>query len=212
MFVWWSDPYAGITIAFVLLTAALFAKAAGLRFGRGAKFGRSGKIMLVVWTLVAAPWACITPNVVRSFGTERHDAAPNIKLPLADGRIAQLQDLRGKVVLLDFWATWCAPCRASGPALADLAGRYGSNHVAVVGISADEDEGAWRGYVGLHNVRRWEARDAGGEAADRFSVNGRPTFVLLDREGRVRWKQTGWTPFRYLVLRYRVGKLVTEPG
>ncbi len=119
---------------------------------------------------------------------------------------------RPGVVLLDFWATWCAPCRASGPTLADLAGRFGSNDVAVVGISADEDEQAWRRYIGVHAVRRLEVRDGGGEVADRFNVNGRPTFVLLDREGRVRWKQTGWTLFSYLVLRYRVGKLITEPG
>src|ERR1039457_4213027 len=63
---------------------------------------------------------------------------------------------RPGVVLLDFWATWCAPCRASGPALADLAGRFGSNDVAVVGISADEDEQAWRRYIGVHAVRRLE--------------------------------------------------------
>src|ERR1022692_3176679 len=145
---------------------------------------------------------------------------------------------RPGVVLLDFWATWCAPYRASGPALADLAGRFGSNDAAVVGISADEDEQAWRRYIGVHAVRRLEVRDGGGKVAgprarryicvhavrrlevrdgggkvaDRFNVNGRPTFVLLDREGRVRWKQTGWTLFSYLVLRYRVGKLITEPG
>lgn len=211
MFLWWSDPYTSLTIAWIVLTAALVFKAAwwGLRGGR---FGRSGKILLVVWALVAAPWAFITVQIAHSVGDERRIPAPEATLALADGHAAQLSDLRGKVVLLDFWATWCVPCRASGPALADLAGRFGTDGLVVVGISADEDEAAWRGYLNRHAVRRLEARDSNGDIAERFQVNGRPTFVLVDRQGRLRWEQAGWTPYSYLLLRRRIGKLLHEAG
>lgn len=103
-------------------------------------------------------------------------------------------------------------CSASGPALADLDARFGPNDVAVDGISADADEGAWRRYIGPPATRRLEIRDGDGGAGERSNINGRPAFVLLDRNGRVRWRQSGWTPFSYLVLRYRVGRLLAEDG
>ncbi len=207
MFVWWSDPYAGMTIAFLLLSAALLAKLVWMLCARGVKFRPSGRILLVAWMLISIPWTVTTANVFGSFGTERHDRAPDVSLSLSNGGAARLRDLQGKVVLLDFWATWCAPCRASGPALADLAGRYGVNDLAVVGISGDEDEAAWRSYLARHAGGRLEARDGAGAIGAQFGVRGRPTFVLLDRAGRIRWQQTGWTPFSYVVLRYRIGKL-----
>ena len=65
--------------------------------------------------------------------------APDFELKDGEGKTVRLSDYAGKVVLLDFWATWCAPCRGSIPWMNELSATYGSAGLAVVGISMDED-------------------------------------------------------------------------
>lgn len=206
MFLWWSDPYTGLTVALVVLTVVLALKV----FWRGSRFGRSGAVIFAAWLLVVIPWAFITRRITASLGVEIFQPAADAALSLSDGRMTRLRDERGHVVVLDFWATWCAPCRASEPALADLSNRFGHEGLVILGVSADDHEGTWRKYIKEHPEPRAEMRDGRGEIAGQFGVDGRPTFVLIDRQGRVRWKQTGWTPYSYLLLRYRIGKLLDE--
>jgi cytochrome c biogenesis protein CcmG, thiol:disulfide interchange protein DsbE len=212
MFVWWSDPYSGLTLAVLVLTVVVAVKLLVSRLGRNAGFGRFWKVLVVVWLVALVPWTYITYLIAQGLGDERRVPAPDVRLEslLGAGDIQTLADLRNKVVLLDFWATWCAPCRASEPAIADLARRFGPEGLTVLGISADEDEERWREYLRLHSSERLEVRDANGEVARQFQVDGRPTFVLVDREGRVRWEQAGWTPFSYLFLRHRIGRLISK--
>ncbi len=114
----------------------------------------------------------------------------------ADGALGaervSLQRLRGRVVLLDFWATWCAPCRAEIPILQRLHAQYGARGFTVVGINVDE------GGPGL--VPRFRQRfgitypiayDLGNAASGRYQVQGLPTLVLIDRGGSVRLRHAG---------------------
>ena len=66
------------------------------------------------------------------------------------GRPLKLSDLKGKTVLLDFWATWCGPCRADGPALDKLYGKYGDKNLAVIGISVNEDRSVVQKFLAEH--------------------------------------------------------------
>lgn len=117
--------------------------------------------------------------------------APAFTVRTLDGRTLTSHDLRGKVTLVNFWATWCAPCRAEIPDLVALQDRY-RDHLQIIGIS--EDEGP------IESVRRFAAEQAINyslamttpELQRAFpGVRGLPTTFVLDREGRVVQKHVG---------------------
>jgi len=103
-----------------------------------------------------------------------------------------LRALRGSPVLLDFWATWCAPCRVELPILASLHRRYASRGLQVVGVNVDEGGPAlvpqFRRRYGLDYLMVY---DVGGQASRAFNVQGLPTLVLVDKNGEVRLRHAG---------------------
>jgi thiol-disulfide isomerase/thioredoxin len=125
-------------------------------------------------------------------------AAPALSLPWATGAGADqgdrfaLEGTRGRVVLLDFWASWCGPCRRSIPALNQVHERYG-DRVEIVGVNVED--GVPRSVVQAAH-RRFGAdfpsvQDEGYAAQSAFEVNSIPTLVLIDRAGIVRWVTLG---------------------
>ena len=92
----------------------------------------AGTTQSVTATLATAPQAAADEWVGR--------LAPNFALPQLDGRVVKLSALRGKVVLLNFWATWCAPCRLEMPWLADLSRHYRGRGLEVIGVAMDDDD------------------------------------------------------------------------
>jgi cytochrome c biogenesis protein CcmG/thiol:disulfide interchange protein DsbE len=117
---------------------------------------------------------------------DRRKAAPNFSLKDADGRSVQLADYRGKVVLLNFWATWCTPCRAEIPWFVDFERRHKEQGFAVVGISMDEDGWAavkpFASRLGI-NYRILMGTDTVAQLYG--GVESLPTTFLIDREGRI---------------------------
>ena len=106
-----------------------------------------------------------------------------------EGRTWTAGDLEGRLVLLDFWATWCPPCLAELPNLRDLHGRYGGRGLEIVGVALDAIERrALRSFALRHGVG-WtqvhEPTGTGSEIARRFGVEAVPVTVLVDRRGHV---------------------------
>jgi thiol-disulfide isomerase/thioredoxin len=106
-----------------------------------------------------------------------------------------------KVVLLDFWASWCGPCRQSVPDLKQLQKAYGSDQLEVISVNEDKDEIAGRNFA-AQNQMNWEQRfDSDGEMSQQYGVHAFPTFILTDDRGTVLQRFEGEDPNQPLASR-----------
>ncbi len=108
------------------------------------------------------------------------------------GLAGSLPDTAGKVVLVDFWASWCAPCKASFPALARLYNDYGSRGLVVVAVSVDEKASAYTAFVQKFNPPFAVPHDQAQKLVSAVRVPTMPSTYLLDRSGRVRFLHRGF--------------------
>jgi peroxiredoxin len=115
--------------------------------------------------------------------------AIDLSLPDLNGKMVSLSDMKGKIVLIDFWASWCGPCRHNNPRLIKLYNKYHGKGLEIYGVSLDEDVDSWKKAV-LHDkltwvqvidVRGWEAL-----SASQYGVEMIPSSFLIDRQGIVR--------------------------
>lgn len=117
--------------------------------------------------------------------------APDIDLP--DCEIAsRLSDLRGRWVYLDFWASWCAPCRLSFPWMNAVQERYRDAGLAVVGINVDVRRSDADRFLERTLARFALAFDPSGEAPRRFAIKGMPSSLLIDAQGGIRFTHRGF--------------------
>jgi peroxiredoxin len=101
-----------------------------------------------------------------------------------DGKPWTLSSLRGKVVLVNFWATWCPPCRKEMPDLDALAHEFGPKGLVILSIS-DEEASKVRSYISAHDIRYPILLDPGRKVTESFHVDGIPKSFILNREGKL---------------------------
>jgi len=126
----------------------------------------------------------------------RENYAPDFSFTSLDGKQISLEDLAGKVVLLDFWGTWCGPCVESVPDLRQLHKKYSQDpSFVLIGISSDRDEEVWREFTEKNKMVWLQYRDKGRQVQRAFEVTSFPTYVIIDHEGIVRHRSVGvsWT-------------------
>ena len=122
-----------------------------------------------------------------------------------------IADLRGRVVVLDFWATWCGPCRLVAPRLSALQSRLGAQGLTVVGITTDEAE------VAASFAQRTEMKypvvvDAQGDTSRAYGIANLPTMFVIDKRGVVRDIAVGFDPSKDGALEQLVKTLLAEPA
>jgi thiol-disulfide isomerase/thioredoxin len=122
--------------------------------------------------------------------------APALDALDLSGRPWSLPALRGRAVLLNFWASWCEPCRAEMPTLQQLADFHGEDRLAVLAVNFKEAPGTARRFATRTGLKLPVLLDPAGEIARRWDVRIFPTTVLVGADGRPRWRVTGemdWT-------------------
>src|SRR5499427_10562715 len=119
------------------------------------------------------------------------DAAPGFRLNDLDGKPVSLADAKGKVVLLNFWATWCGPCRAEIPDLVDLQKRYGDN-LSIIALATEEDDADEVRRFVRHSGINYRVAMASDDVVRAYGgVAALPTSFIIDRQGRVVQKHVG---------------------
>jgi peroxiredoxin len=138
-------------------------------------------------------------------------AAPACELrSLRDERAIRLDDFRGSVTLVDFWASWCASCAESFPFLDAIDREFTGEGLKVLGISVDEDPADAKAFLAKHAAGFALALDERGECPEHFVVQGMPSSFLIDRGGRIREVFLGFRPGDSDRVRLQVRKLLSE--
>lgn len=130
--------------------------------------------------------------------------APDFELAAVDGSRMRLSELRGRVVVVNFWATWCMPCRVEIPMLRSIYSDLKPEGLVVLGIT-QESPAQVAPFVREHEMNYPVLYDADGTVAESYGIQGYPTVVIVDREGSIHSFTTGLNFF----MRWQIKRLVT---
>jgi cytochrome c biogenesis protein CcmG/thiol:disulfide interchange protein DsbE len=120
-----------------------------------------------------------------SMALEPGQAAPAFSLPQAGAGQQTLADLKGQVIYLDFWASWCGPCRQSFPWMNEMQAKYGNKGFKVLAINVDAKTADAEQFLAQTPARFAVAFDAKGETPGRYAIKGMPSSVLIGADGKV---------------------------
>ncbi|RYY14419.1 MAG: TlpA family protein disulfide reductase [Chitinophagaceae bacterium] len=140
-------------------------------------------VLLVTITLLAQTNVNGQPK-----GAKPGKSLPEIALPDTSGIVQRLSAQSGKIVLVDFWASWCGPCRASNPALVKIYDEYHSKAFEIYGVSLDKSPNAWKSAINTDHIRWLQVNDngnSGPEGTAAWQIRYIPTSILLDKSGKI---------------------------
>jgi len=132
--------------------------------------------------------------LVAALATRAGAATPDFTLPARDGGNLSLSGLKGQVVMINFWATWCGPCRQEMPLLQQIQARYEPLGFTLVGINVEPDSAAAQAWLTQVPVSFPILFDRQNKVAESFGVEGMPSSVFIDRSGKVRYVHQGYRP------------------
>jgi len=146
------------------------------------------------WKMKALAMALVSIGLLLSQSVSSAAVRIGDHIPdLADFKLeGTVQPLKGKVVLVDFWASWCGPCGASFPVMEKLMAEYGQKGFTIVAVSVDEKTDAMQSFLKKHNVSFSVVRDVEHKLVAAFSAEAMPTSFLIDATGRVRYEHKGF--------------------
>lgn len=121
-----------------------------------------------------------------------------------------LDGFRGRVVYLDFWASWCAPCRQSFPWMQAMKDAYEHQGLTMVAVNLDQNRGDANAFLAQFHPSFDVRFDPQGKAAERFNVRGMPTSVIIDRHGVVRFTHIGFRPVDQAAYEDQLREILAE--
>ena len=141
----------------------------------------------------------------------REAYAPDFSIVTAQGEHISSEDLLGKVVVLDFWGTWCPPCVESIPSLRQLHKKFSKEpSFMLIGVSSDSDEETWSSFIEKEKMVWPQYLDSRREIQRKFGVRAFPTYIVIDHEGIMRFKSIGTSWERSLDLNDAIKKYVKQ--
>jgi thiol-disulfide isomerase/thioredoxin len=143
-------------------------------------------VAALIASLAALAWAAPA--------TDTAVPAPSFSLASRTGGQVSLADLRGQVVMINFWASWCGPCRQEFPALEQIYARYRPMGFTLVAINVESDQADAEKFLAATPASFPILFDPDNTVSGSYGVTAMPTTVLLDRQGRVRWLHRAYQP------------------
>jgi thiol-disulfide isomerase/thioredoxin len=141
--------------------------------------------------LLCACWAFLAP--ADALAVETGQPAPEIAVTRTDGKPLTLSALKGKTVYLDFWASWCGPCRQSFPFMNAMQEKYAKDGLVIVGVNVDRKRADAEKFLAQFPARFTIGYDEAGATPATYAVKKMPSSFLIDREGRVSAAHSGFT-------------------
>ena len=138
--------------------------------------------------------------------------APSFDASTFDNKPIRLADYRGKVVFVDFWASWCSPCRQALPLYDKLSGEFPATDFAVVAVNVDENAADAKKFMAEHPVKYTIVQNPKGDIPKAFGIDGMPSSYLIDRDGTIRDRHVGFEPKDIDALRGEIAKLIGAPA
>ena len=142
---------------------------------------------------------------------ERGEAAPECRLrALHNGQAIDLQRLKGKVLYVDFWASWCGPCAQSFPFMNTLTHEFHGRGLEIVGVNVDEEISDAKGFLAQRPAHFTVAVDGDKSCAEHFGVKAMPSTYLIDRKGVIRYVHLGFRAGEAEEMKKLLGQLLAE--
>ena len=151
---------------------------------------------------------CATPNLLTALAIL---GLALINCPAIAGGL-DLSAYRGKVVYVDFWASWCTPCRESFPWLSDIAQQYRTRNFVVIAVNVDHEHQLAQQFLDSTPANFPVIYDPHGDIAASYKIVGMPSAVLIDRSGRVRFRHDGFSLKKRDEYEAHVQTLLAEPA
>lgn len=151
--------------------------------------------------------AFVTAN---GHASELSGTAPDFTLKSNQGKNIRLQDLRGEVVMLNFWASWCGPCRQEMPLMDEIYKKYSKLGFTILAVNVDENTADADRFLDAVPVTFPVVYDSDSSISELYQVDAMPTTIMIDRDGNKRFLHRGYQPGYENEYRKQVKKLVRE--
>ena len=173
----------------------------GIRFDGRTRSRHNANVMKArVSIALFAGWLCAAP----AWGVSAGEAAPSLALPNAAGQEIALAKLRGGVVYVDFWASWCAPCKRSFPWMSEMARKYGPQGLTIVAVNVDKKREDADRFLKLAPAEFIIVFDPAGATPAAWQVKSMPSSYLVDAAGKVVLVENGFKDERKAEVEQRI--------